>query len=94
MDVIDNRKIILKFPFSKQHIARMELFPFYYWDKEKKHWTFPYSVSIKKSIEQYFRQYGYEIESYTVSVKVTERKKNFANDRKIPAYWTPDFFFE
>ncbi|MCK9612093.1 MAG: tyrosine-type recombinase/integrase [Bacteroidales bacterium] len=86
MEILDEKKIILKFPFAKHHVARMKMLPYYFWDKEKQHWTFPYSPSIKEEIEKYFGRFGYEIKCRLVTRKTTEQKekKNYGNERKIP----------
>lgn len=86
MEIIDEKRIILRFPFARQHVAKMKMLPYYYWDREKKHWTFPYAGSIKEEIERYFGRFGYEIECKIVTLKTKEikEKKNYGNDRKVP----------
>jgi integrase/recombinase XerD len=86
MDIIDERKIILKFPFAKEHIAKVKTLPMYFWDKEQKHWTFPYTPSIKIEIENYFESFGYAVKSRFAASKSKENKvkKDYKNDRDIP----------
>jgi integrase/recombinase XerD len=64
LEIIDCRKIILRFPFSKEHIAKMKTIPYYFWDKEKKHWSFPYSQNIKEEIYHYFSKFNYQIQIF------------------------------
>jgi site-specific recombinase XerD len=86
MDIIDEKKIILRFPFAKEHIAKIKTLPYYYWHKEEKHWSFPYTPNIKSEIENYFKQFGFEIECNFKKSKTKElkEKKSYSNDRKIP----------
>ena len=87
MDIIDEKKIILRFPFAKAHVAKVKTLPYYQWHKEGKYWSFPYTANIQSEIENYFAQFGFEIEcSYEKSkAKDLKEKKNYSNDRKIPA---------
>jgi len=86
MDIIDERKIILKFPFARVHVAKMKTLPCYFWDKDKKLWRFPYTAAIKSEIENYFERFGFEVESNFIKTKSKElkEKKNYSNDRKLP----------
>lgn len=86
MNIIDEKKIILNFPFAREHIIKMKTLPYYFWDKDKKHWTFPYSLKIKSEIENYFARFGFDIECNFIRAKSKElrEKKNYTNDRKIP----------
>jgi len=86
IDIIDEKKIILKFPFAKAHVAKMKTLPFYFWDVDKKYWTFPYTLKIKSEIENYFGQFGFNIECRFINTKSKEikEKKNYLNDKKIP----------
>lgn len=86
MKIVDEKKIILNFPFARGHIAKMKTLPLYFWDKEKKHWTFPYTPAIKSEIEQYFEKFGYEINCKFIKSKKadTKEKKNYSNERKVP----------
>ncbi len=86
IDIIDEKKIILKFPFARCHVAKMKTLPLYSWDNNNKHWSFPYTLNIKSEIENYFNQFGFEIECTFKKSKTKElkEKKNYSNDRKIP----------
>ena len=86
LDIIDYRKIILKFPFGKEHIAKMKTIPYYFWDKNQKCWTFAYSQNIKEEIENYFRNFNYQIKTSFINTKGYNKKvaKNYGNDRKCP----------
>jgi hypothetical protein len=41
MEIVDEKKIILRFPFAKAHVAKIKTLPYYTWHKEEKHWSFP-----------------------------------------------------
>jgi len=86
MDIIDEKKIILKFPFAREHVAKIKTLPYYFWDKDKKQWSFAYSPAVKEEIESFFKKYGYTIECNFIVTKNKEKKekKNYGNDRKIP----------
>ena len=86
IDIIDEKKIILRFPFAKEHVAKIKTLPLYYWHKEEKYWSFPYTANIKSEIENYFAQFGFEIECNFIKSKNKElkEKKNYSNDKKIP----------
>ncbi|MGD0712305.1 MAG: site-specific tyrosine recombinase/integron integrase [Bacteroidales bacterium] len=86
MEIVDEKKIILRFPFAKAHVAKVKTLPYYTWNKEGKYWSFPYTENIKKEIENYFNQFGFEIECSFKKTKNKElkEKKNYSNDRKIP----------
>jgi|GEM_PF-1623213 len=86
IDIIDEKKIILKFPFAKAHIAKLKTLPFYFWDTNKKYWTFPYTLKIKSEIENYFAQFGFNIECRFIKAKSKDfkEKKNYSNDKKMP----------
>jgi site-specific recombinase XerD len=86
MDIIDEKKIILKFPFAKAHIAKIKTLPLYYWDKENKQWTFPFTPSIQNEIETYFFSSGFTIKCRHIESKTKENKekKNYVNDRPFP----------
>jgi len=86
IDIIDSKKIILKFPFAREHVAKIKTLPLYFWDKDKKYWTFPYTPSIKEEIETYFKEFGFTIYSNFIVTKNKENKekKNYSNDRRIP----------
>jgi integrase/recombinase XerD len=86
MKIVDEKKIILNFPFARGHIEKMKTLPLYFWDREKKHWTFPYTPAIKSEIEQYFEKFGYEINCKFIKLKNAEKKekKNYSNERKLP----------
>jgi integrase/recombinase XerD len=86
MNIIDEKKIILRFPFAKAHVAKMKTIPYYFWHPEEKYWSFPYTLKIKSEIENYFAQFGFEIEcNFSKSKnKDSKEKKNYSNDRKIP----------
>jgi len=86
MNIIDEKKIILRFPFAKAHVAKMKTIPYYFWHQDEKYWSFPYTLKIKSEIENYFAQFGFEIEcSFRKSkTKDIKEKKNYSNDRKIP----------
>ena len=90
LEIVDEKKIILKFPFAKAHIAKVKTLPFYFWNKVKKHWTFPYTTRIKSEIENYFSQFDYQVESKFTKTKDKEfkEKKNYINDREIPKEYT------
>ena len=91
IDIIDEKKIILRFPLARAHVAKMKTLPYCYWHKEEKHWSFPYTPNIKSEIENYFKQFGFEIECNFKKSKTKElkEKKSYSNDRKIP-----DEYFE
>ncbi|HNW99490.1 MAG TPA: tyrosine-type recombinase/integrase [Bacteroidales bacterium] len=86
MDIIDEKKIILRFPFAKAHIAKIKTLPYYIWHKEEKYWSFPYTANIKSEIENYFSRFGYEIECTLRKSKPRgiKEKRHYTNDRKIP----------
>jgi integrase/recombinase XerD len=86
MDIVDERKIILRFPFAKAHIAKMKTLPYYFWHKEEKYWSFPYTPNIKSEIENYFKEFGFTIESNFINTKTKDlkEKKHYSNERKIP----------
>ncbi|HOY33455.1 MAG TPA: site-specific integrase [Bacteroidales bacterium] len=86
IEIIDYRKIILRFPFSKTHIAKMKTIPYYFWDKNQKHWSFPYSQHIKEEIEYYFKNFNYQIETHFINTKGFNKKelKKYGNERKCP----------
>ncbi len=86
MNIIDEKKIILRFPFAKAHVAKVKTLPYYQWHKAEKYWSFPYTPNIKSEIESYFAQFGFEIEcSFRKSKnKDLKEKKYYSNDRKIP----------
>lgn len=86
MDIIDERKIILRFPFAKAHVAKVKTLPYYFWNKEERYWSFPYTANIKSEIENYFSQFGFDIEcNFRKSrTKELKAKKNYTNDRRIP----------
>ena len=86
MDIIDEKKIILKFPFAKAHIAKIKTLPLYYWDKDNKQWTFPFTPTIQNEIETYFYSFGFTIKCRHIESKTKENKekKNYKNDRPIP----------
>ena len=86
MNIIDEKKIILHFPFAKAHVAKMKTIPYFFWHPEEKYWSFPYTPKIKSEIENYFAQFGFEIEcTFRKSrIKEVREKKNYLNDRKVP----------
>jgi site-specific recombinase XerD len=86
IEIIDNKKIILRFPFAKEHISKIKSIPYYYWHKEEKYWSFPYTENILSEIESYFSKFNYAIESIYTNTKGTNKKekKNYSNERKIP----------
>jgi len=86
MNIIDEKKIILHFPFAKAHVAKMKTIPYFFWHPEEKYWSFPYTPKIKSEIENYFAQFGFEIEcTFRKSRnKEVKEKKNYLNDRKVP----------
>jgi len=86
MDIVDEKKIILRFPFAKGHVEKIKTLPYYVWHKEEKYWSFPYTANIKSEIENYFAQFGFEIECNFRKSKDKENKvkKHYSNDRKIP----------
>jgi integrase/recombinase XerD len=86
IDIIDEKKIILKFPFAREHVSKVKTLPLYTWDSEKKQWTFPYTPGIKSEIENYFSQFGFYIECAFIKTKAKEHKekKSYSNDREIP----------
>lgn len=86
MQIIDEKKIILNFPFAREHIAKMKTLPLYLWNAKEKHWTFPYTPAIKEEIEIYFSSFGYSIKCrFTESnMKENKEKKNYKNERNIP----------
>jgi site-specific recombinase XerD len=86
VEVVDNKKILLRFPFAKEHVARIKNIPYYYWHNEGKFWSFPYTENILSEIESYFKKFNYEIESKHTSAKDKgeKEKKNYGNDRKMP----------
>jgi len=86
MDIVDEKKIILRFPFAKGHVEKIKTLPYYQWHKAEKYWSFPYTANIKSEIENYFAQFGFEIEcNYRKSKdKENKVKKHYSNDRKIP----------
>jgi site-specific recombinase XerD len=86
MEIVDEKKIILRFPFARAHVAKVKTLPYYQWHKEGRYWTFPYTANIKSEIENYFSRFGFEIECSFKKSKTKElkEKKNYTNDRKIP----------
>jgi len=86
MNIIDEKKIILHFPFAKAHVAKMKTIPYFFWHPKEKYWSFPYTPKIKSEIENYFAQFGFEIEcTFRKSRnKELKEKKNYSNERKIP----------
>ena len=86
MEIVDEKKIILRFPFAKANVAKVKTLPYYTWNKEGKYWSFPYTENIKKEIESYFSQFGFEIECSFKKSKTSElkEKKNYTNERKVP----------
>lgn len=87
IEIVDYKKILLRFPFSKEHVAKMKTIPYYFWDKEKKHWSFPYSQNIKEEIEYYFSKFNYQIQTKFLNTKGFNKKelKKYGNERKCPA---------
>jgi site-specific recombinase XerD len=87
MEIIDYKKIILRFPFAKEHIAKIKTIPYYYWHKEEKYWSFSYTQNILSEIESYFSKFNYQIETKNINTKGADKKekKNYGNDRKMPA---------
>jgi integrase/recombinase XerD len=86
MLIIDEKKIILNFPFSKHHVARIKTFPLALWNDKEKYWTFPYTPTIQKEIETYFRSFSFTIKSKYIESKTNENKikKDYINDRTFP----------
>lgn len=86
IDIIDERKIILKFPFDRAHVAKVKTLPMYSWDKDKKQWTFPYTPAIKDEIVHYFERFGYAITCNFIKVRSKEfkEKRSYTIDREIP----------
>lgn len=87
IEVIDYKKIILRFPFAKEHIAKIKTIPYYYWHKEEKYWSFSYTQNILSEIESYFRLFNYQIETKNINTKGADKKekKTYGNERKLPA---------
>lgn len=87
MEIVDEKKIILRFPFARAHVAKVKTLPYYTWNNEEKYWSFPYTPNIKSEIKHYFSQFGFEIEcSYRKSKsKEFKEKKYYSNERQIPA---------
>ena len=86
IEIIDYKKLILRFPFAKEHLAKIKTIPYYYWHKDGKYWSFPYTLNILNEIENYFSKFNYQIESKNVNTKVTNKKekKNYGSERKLP----------
>lgn len=86
IEVVDYKKILLRFPFSKEHIAKMKTIPYYFWNKEQKQWHFPYSQNILDVIQHYFKAFEYSIECKYLNTKGIDKKelKNYKNERKCP----------
>ena len=86
MQIVDEKKIILNFPFAKEHVAKMKTLPLYLWNAKEKQWTFPYTPAIREEIETYFSNFGYSIKCrFTESnSKENKEKKNYKNERTIP----------
>jgi integrase/recombinase XerD len=86
LQIIDYKRIILKFPFSKEHIAKLKTIPYYFWSKQDKHWNFPYTQNIKEELESYFKKFGYQVECRTINTKGFDKKqlKNYSNEKKCP----------
>ena len=86
IEIVDNKIILMRFPFSKEHVARIKNIPYYYWHNEGKYWSFPYTENILSELESYFKQFNYAIESKHTSAKDkgNKEKKNYGNDRKMP----------
>ena len=84
MEIVDEKKIILRFPFARAHVAKVKTLPYYQWHKAEKYWSFPYTINIKSEIENYFSQFGFEIECSFKKSKVKElkEKKNYTNNRE------------
>jgi site-specific recombinase XerD len=83
---VDYKKIILRVPFAKEHIIKLKTIPYYYWHKEDKYWSFPYSQNIFDEIETYFKKFNYDIKSKFINTKGYNKKelKNYSNARKCP----------
>ncbi len=60
--VLDNKKIVLQVPYSIEHIAKIKTIPYYFWHKEEKYWSFPYTRNILSEIENYFKKLNYQVE--------------------------------
>jgi len=86
IEVIDYKKIILRFPFAKEHIAKIKTIPYYFWHKEEKYWSFSYTQNILSEIENYFRKFNYQIEIKNINTKGEDKKekKAYGNERKLP----------
>lgn len=86
IEIIDEKRIKLNFPFSKHHIAKIKTLPLSYWNNEEKHWTLPFTPTIQKEIENYFRSFGFTIKCRHIESKTKENKekKNYINDRPFP----------
>lgn len=86
MRIVNEKKIVLNFPFAKEHVAKMKTLPLYVWNAKEKHWIFPYTPVIKEEIEAYFTNLGYYVKCRFVEEKSKENKvkKDYKNDRTIP----------
>ncbi len=86
IEVEDYRKIILRFPFAKEHIAKIKTLPYYYWNKNERYWSFPYTENIIAELESYFKKFNYQIETRHTSKKSSGGKiaKKYGNERKCP----------
>jgi len=86
IEIIDYKKIILRFPFAKEHLAKIKTIPYFYWHKDGKYWSFPYTINILNEIENYFSKFNYQIESKNINSKGSNKKekKNYGNERKLP----------
>ena len=90
IDIVDHKKIILRFPFAREHVAKIKNIPYYYWHKEEKYWSFPYTENILSEIESYFSKFNYKIERKSTNDKMSSdfkssrTKKHYGNERKMP----------
>lgn len=86
IEIIDYKKIILRFPFAKEHIAKIKTIPYYYWHKEEKYWSFSFSQNILSELENYFHKFNYLIDIKLINTKGSQKKekKTYGNDRKMP----------
>jgi site-specific recombinase XerD len=83
---MDYKKVIIKFPYAKEHIAKIKTIPYYSWHREDKYWSFPFTPNILIEIESYFRKFDYRIETKNLNRNNSDKKepKTYGNHRKCP----------
>ena len=84
--VLDNKKIVLQVPYSIEHIAKIKTIPYYFWHKEEKYWSFPYTRNILSEIENYFKKLNYQVEIKNINTGDNSKKepKTYTNVKKCP----------